>query len=572
MKLADEKISEFLDLRFSHFSEYAKFILSNRLNEFVDHSLDASFEVNVPILKHLKSFSRNELFQMGINSNREMLSAIANNSVDQYISNSRNNWLSNSLSFINRDQVIAEDITLISYVRRKTFRSFLAGYTNDPLEYIRIMDEVDKFTLVADSVFLNTLIKIQQEQIAASNDELEKRERLMDISEKYTIIKRLEESEAQNKQAEALTHIGNWSWIPHTNEIRWSDELFRIYGLEPQSEQITVQTFTDFLHEEDREYFASEWNNSLKSMKVLEQNFKIFRRDGSVKVLRSKGEIISNFEGKAVKVIGTIQDITSEFILTERLKEREHYLNELNHSLAQKNEELINKNKELESFNFITSHDLQEPLRKIQIFTDRLITENHDNFSGATLNSMARIRDAAHRMQKLIEDFLEFSQTLSPTKGFESVDLNEIVGEAKTELYARLQEKNGIVIYSALPRIKAIRYQMKQLFVNLISNSLKYAQPGERPVIEIHASKHENTLHQPVFKISFHDNGIGFDQKYANKVFDLFQRLHNKNQFSGTGIGLALCKKICDNHNGTITVTSEPMIGSVFTIHLPDIE
>lgn len=400
---------------------------------------------------------------------------------------------------------------------------------------------------------------------------------LVDSTERYRIIRKLEESEGLHKQAQALAHIGNWSWSVEKNTISWSDEMYRIYGLTPQSEQITYERFVSFIHPNDRPRRIAEIKRSLETLKVDEYHFKITTARGELKILRGKGEVIADRQGRPVLMLGTCQDVTREFMLTQQLRERERYLQELNRSLEAANQELSRTNQELESFNFIASHDLQEPLRKIQVYSNRILEIGTGGLSPALQDYFARINTASKRMQKLIEDFLLFSQTATARQTTEPVSLNMIVDEVRAELIARVEEKNAIIRVSPLPEITATRFHAKQLMVNLISNSLKYSRPEVPPVIEIEGRTIDGAdIVEPGARagveyamVSVTDNGIGFDRKYSAKVFELFQRLHSNNVYSGTGIGLALCKKIVQDLRGFIHVDSEPGKGSVFTFYIP---
>ena len=399
-----------------------------------------------------------------------------------------------------------------------------------------------------------------------------------DVTERHRFVQKLQESETLHKQAQALTHIGNWSWFIHENRISWSDEMYRIYGLEPQSEEITFERFVSFIHPDDREGRVAEVRQSLETLKVEEYHFQIEAANGTTKTLRGKGEVVVDTNNKPVIMLGTCQDVTREFTLTKQLRERERYLEELNQSLQFANQELSRTNEELESFNFIASHDLQEPLRKIQIYSNRITENGFAALSPSLQDYFGKINNASKRMQMLIEDFLSFSQTFNTTQEAEVVDVNKVLAEIIAELSTRIEEQHGSVSVSPLPSVYAVPFQIKQLLTNLIANALKYTHPGVPPEITIHGASvqgseiadQEADPNTSYIRITVADNGIGFEPKYSAKIFELFQRLHSKNVYSGTGIGLALCKKIVKNLNGFITAESEPGKGSLFTFYLPD--
>lgn len=246
--------------------------------------------------------------------------------------------------------------------------------------------------------------------------------------------------------------------------------------------------------------------------------------------------------------------------------------------LAEQNKELQRQNAELDSFNHIASHDLQEPLRKIQTFINLIEETEHEHISPSGKGYFARITASARRMQNLITDLLTYSRANSSEIHFVEVDLNELIEEVKADLSVSAQQKNSTITCGELPVLKVLPLQMHQLFLNLIENSIKYSEPDRDPVIKIAATvingqkitefDHAD-INQNYWKISIEDNGIGFDQQYEYKIFELFQRLHSRNQYEGTGIGLAICKKIVTSHGGYISAQSYPGIGSVFNIFLP---
>ena len=237
-------------------------------------------------------------------------------------------------------------------------------------------------------------------------------------------------------------------------------------------------------------------------------------------------------------------------------------------TIQNKNEKLVQrlegKNKELTEFNYIASHDLQEPLRKILAFGDRLKTRlNQEDDTGQ--DYMNRIQNAAKRMSNLINALLELSYLNNDSNPFQETDLNEVMEEVLEDLEMRIKDNGAKVQVEPLPVIHANWTQMKQLFQNLVSNSLKFAQKDLPPEINMNYA-----LERGQHKIVLRDNGIGFDEKYASKIFKPFERLNGRNNFEGTGIGLSICKKIIDHHHGNIEVTSKPNAGTTFIISLPE--
>lgn len=282
--------------------------------------------------------------------------------------------------------------------------------------------------------------------------------------------------------------------------------------------------------------------------------------------------IIPLHHGKGTK-FGTLM-ITHDI---SEIRKSTNRLNQLNEVLRHKNDEFERSNQELASFSYVASHDLQEPLRKIQTFSHRLIEKELERLSPQGKEYITRMAAAAERMQRLIEDLLTFSRTNTAPRVFETVNLNDLLNDMLTDLKESIEEKNALIEYEKLPVITIIKFQFQQLMYNLILNSLKYQQKNLQPHIKItsetidgsfisHLGANENLNFH---KICIIDNGIGFENQYAEKIFDLFQRLHGKSEYPGTGLGLAICKRIIQNHNGFITAKGETGKGATFTIFLP---
>lgn len=242
-------------------------------------------------------------------------------------------------------------------------------------------------------------------------------------------------------------------------------------------------------------------------------------------------------------------------------------------ALLQYSEELQRSNRELEEFAFVASHDLQEPLRKIRAFGDRLQQKFSAQLGDTGSDYVVRMQAASERMSVLIGDLLSFSRVTTKQRPFVTVDLNKIMHRVIDDLDYAIEETNAQLHIDPLPTIDADASQIAQVFMNLIANSLKFHTINVRPIITVTS---EINLASPIVDdkrhwccLRFADQGIGFETQYAERVFSLFQRLHGRDEYSGTGIGLALCRKIIERHGGTITAQSEPGEGAVFTMHLP---
>ena len=241
-------------------------------------------------------------------------------------------------------------------------------------------------------------------------------------------------------------------------------------------------------------------------------------------------------------------------------------------ALMQYSEELQRSNKELEAFAFAASHDLQEPLRKIRAFGDRLQQKYAAELGERGADYVMRMQAASARMAVLIDDLLSFSRVTTKQKPFVEVDLNQVMKRVLDDLDYAIEESGAEVSVERLPSIDADASQMSQVFMNLIANSLKFRKSGEPPIIKITAEKVISPLADDKREwccIKFSDEGIGFDPQYADRIFNLFQRLHGRDEYSGTGIGLALCRKIIERHGGSIDAESELGRGATFILRLP---
>ncbi|UFH45239.1 two-component sensor histidine kinase [Flavobacterium galactosidilyticum] len=239
--------------------------------------------------------------------------------------------------------------------------------------------------------------------------------------------------------------------------------------------------------------------------------------------------------------------------------------------------ELLIANKEIESFTYISSHDLQEPLRKIQSFSGRIFVEEYDNLSAMGKYYVERTKLSALHMQTLINDLLAYSRTNTTQRKFVNSDLNQVVKEALEMLKEEVQDRDAIIEIQNLCEVNIIPFQFRQLIQNLVSNSLKFSIPGQKPHITIscdfikydESSSIDFNLNTDHHHISIIDNGIGFEPQYKDKIFDIFQRLNDRKEYSGTGIGLTIARKIVENHNGIITGTGKLNHGAQFDIYLP---
>lgn len=803
-------------LHFKYLPAYAKFILDNKLHDFVLHLIALSREVNLPLMKLFKSFTQDQLVELGTNNTINSLTFLSENKASELIENMIKSWLNNEIPVIAKEEVVANDLTLVSFIRRKAFRDFLHYYTNDFLTFRNIMEEADEFTTEFETATLNIVLNNQQNLY---------------------------------KHTQAIAHIGNWVWNLKSNKLIWSEELYNIYELPPGSE-IDRDNIRACNHPDDQELITRQMKRSLQTNEPHDFYYRIILPGGKEKALHAKGQVLVDAENNPLQFFGTLQDVTEQKRYEKELTEKQSFIqkiadvtpsliaaynvntgkyifinkalkkllgyepeevlekgvdffiplihpddleplmkknaqalemvNQSGHAdddviaefqyrmrnkngecrwlhtygtifsrdnnnkveyvlnisvdvteqyqlskqleeerrltekknedirrseegyhrmiaevqdyaillldkegtiknwnlgaekikgykseeiigknfrifytpeglqnkrpdklieeatktgravdegwrvrkdgthfwgstaitalhdengnltgftkvtrdlserkmveeklknyakeLEQKNEELLRSNKELESFTYVSSHDLQEPLRKIQIFSNAVLTGDFENLSERGKEYFNRMFSAANRMQQLIEDLLAFSRATSANAEFENVDLNVLLDDVLSNIRASAEESNAIIETEKLPVARVIPFQFRQVLQNLISNSIKYTKPGTPPHIKISAqrivAKKDKELKPNVkyHKIIVADEGIGFEQQHAEKIFELFQRLHTKEEYQGTGIGLAICKKIIQNHNGAIKAKGVPDKGATFEIYIP---
>ena len=350
-----------------------------------------------------------------------------------------------------------------------------------------------------------------------------------------------------------------WTADPLGNLTYFNQAVYQFSGL--STDALGEQVWMQIVHPEEQEKNNTLWLESIRTGRPFYYEHRFRRHDGVYRWQMSRAVPQKDDEGQIQMWVGTSTDIEDQKIFAGEL---ERQVRERTNELIIKNRELNKMNAELESFAYISSHDLQEPLRKIQIFASKIAEDELHILSQKAKHYFERIQASANRMQVLIEDLLAYSRLGATRSVFTNTDLSEIVVDTIAELKEKINLKQAVVEVGPLCSLMVIPYQMHQLMTNLITNSLKFSRPGIAPIIQIAASVKDGSCH-----IRFSDNGIGFEEQYQDKIFEVFQRLHNKPDYEGTGIGLSIVKKIIENHNGTIRATSRPGQGATFDIFIP---
>jgi PAS domain S-box-containing protein len=373
----------------------------------------------------------------------------------------------------------------------------------------------------------------------------------------------LDRQELEQKLRDAERHFQSWFEDAPVacHEVDRQGVLLCVNQAECQllgfsAEEMVGRPIWDFMATEDREKTRTGLLQRIadeQPLVPLEREYK--RRDGSSVIMEIHQKRVRDAAGRPTGLRTFLLDITQR-------KRAEM-------TLVEQADKLARSNSELEQFAYVASHDLQEPLRKIQAFGDRLKTKYESGLGPEGLDYLTRMQNAAARMQVLIQDLLSLSRVASNAKPFTMVDLNDVVRTVVSDLEMRIQDAGGRVEIGTLPVIFGDRGQMAQLFQNLIGNGLKFRKPGESPLVKIDSNPQTLPTGAAGWRIAVEDNGIGFDEKYRDRIFQIFQRLHGRSEYEGTGIGLAICRKIVDRHGGAIAANSSPGAGAKFVITLP---
>jgi signal transduction histidine kinase len=356
---------------------------------------------------------------------------------------------------------------------------------------------------------------------------------------------------------------GTFEWIIPSNKIFWSEGIYKIYEIEGPKENFDHSFVRQFTHPDDKERVGMKIREAISARTGYDIELKIITRSGNEKMIHAIGRVVLGMDGEPLKLIGSVRDVTKQ--------------RAIENSLEAKVAELNKSNTELEEFAYIASHDLQEPLRKISTFSDRLADKYTDILPEDGKMYLQRITSSADNMRALIHNLLEFSRVSKTNEPFMPVSLDIVIREVMNDFELLIDETGTKIQTAELPKVFSSVALMKQLFCNLINNAIKFRKKGtpveisitSLPVTAIQKRTYCLDLDKAYVDISIHDNGIGFDNEYAGKIFQIFQRLHGKSDYPGSGIGLAICKKIVEKHNGHIYAKGTEGEGAVFHIILP---
>lgn len=481
----------------------------------------------------------------------------------------------------NRKEMVARLSSNESF--KKEFDSAVK-YANRLVDQVKVEEDKNKTEIILSQkinfsgLINNTRIEafinyFRKEAPVSPYDELRKKNiQLLDISEK------LKESENQYRLlTETLplmiftTNAGGY--LTYGN--KWLKDYFNLQDLQPNKTE-----WLSLLYLSENKGTRDEWEKALLNKIPLRTQAKLKTKNKNVYIWHLISLLPVKQDGLVTGWTGFFVDIQAQKLVEETLKNNDDLkaaqkqLLNYQSKLEENIKALQSSNHDLEQFAYIASHDLQEPLRKIRNFTELL--EKNISDKDKAVKYLSKIDSSSERMSVLIRDVLNYSRLSRQEKIYEETDLQQILHNVKTDVELLIEEKRAVIESDNLPVIIGIPLQLHQLFYNLITNSLKFAR--NVPHIRIHCKtlgadeiKKHPELHNSVSytELIFEDNGIGFEQKHADQIFIIFKRLHSRETFDGTGIGLALCKKIVDNHHGIISVESEPDKGTRFRVILP---
>ncbi len=418
----------------------------------------------------------------------------------------------------------------------------------------------------------------------------------IDVTETVRVQQRL--AEAQYKLAEAveLAELATWEVNFLSKKVYYSERLREWAGFSPE-EELNIERGFSAIDVADHlaVKIAMDKARDPESDGIFDVEYTLLsQRTGQKRVIHAQGKVKKDENGKVVSVSGSAQDITLhrktqmalELLVQERTEALAAANEELTSSyenLAQTNEHLIRSNESLEQFAYIASHDLQEPLRKVQQFSD-LINRRHRLVLGEDARLIDRIQESAQRMSALITDLLTFSRISNGKVSSSGVKLSEVLDQAMDNLSVSIEETKATIEVGDLPLVEGDSRQLEQLFQNLLSNAIKFSSKNQQGAIavphiwvdyalvqatQLPAIPGWTALYKQYHRVMIKDNGIGFEAKYADRIFGVFQRLHGRNEFAGTGVGLAICQKVALNHGGFILARGELGEGATFYVYLP---
>ncbi len=378
---------------------------------------------------------------------------------------------------------------------------------------------------------------------------------ISDISLRKRSEDALRQSEARLNLALSAAHAGTWDWDMTDDQATWSEESYLLFGLKPEDGRPSYKLWLSMVHPDDRAAVQGRVKTLINEYttqpmhETFDLEYRIVRSDGAVRWVNDRGQILYDRDNRPARMIGIVIDVTERKLVEERL--------------ARQAQELERSNAELQEFAYVASHDLQEPLRAVAGCVEILRRRYQGTLDARADEIIRHAVDGSARMQNLINDLLAYSRVGSRDQPFELADSNAALRSALANLEVAITESGTAVTHDQLPKIVADQAQLAQLFQNLIGNAIKF-HGSHAPVIHIGVERKKDE-----WRFSVSDNGIGIEPQYLERIFHIFQRLHGRAAYPGTGIGLAICKRIVERHGGRIWGESQPGEGSTFHFTFP---
>ncbi|MBT1696408.1 PAS domain-containing protein [Fulvivirgaceae bacterium PWU4] len=377
-----------------------------------------------------------------------------------------------------------------------------------------------------------------------------------DVNEKLRIQEELRQSEDRLRQISDFMPQIVWSTDAHGDHDFFNKRWYEFSGL--TFEESKGEQWSRIVHPDDVERITSTWQRSLQTGQLYEVEFRFRRYDGEYRWILARAMPLRQANGTIERWFGTSTDIHDQKTMSQKLETL----------VYERTKELKRSNEDLQQFAHVSSHDLKEPVRKIQVFSNMISDRFQQHLPQQVNVNIERIKKSANRIASMIEGVLLYSSLEGSSMMFEDIDLAHIISEVATELELVIAEKNAKINYADLPIIQGVPTMIYQLFYNLINNAIKFSKSGRQPIVTITSQltvRNGRSFHQIIIE----DNGIGFSNIYSEAIFTTFTRLHSKDDYEGTGLGLALCKKIVERHGGTISATGVDGEGAKFMIQLP---
>ncbi len=378
-----------------------------------------------------------------------------------------------------------------------------------------------------------------------------------DIEQLKARIVELEQQNTFFKLALKAAHIGVWEYDVPNNQLTWSDEMFELYGIKDKSFVNVYETWHKAVHPSDIESAESELNAALAGEKKFDTDFRVIRPDGTKINVHAIADVHFSHSGEPLKMLGVNVDSTSE----EAHKQ----------ALAEKNNELAAQNTLLNEFAYIVSHDLKEPVRTLRTFASHLLDDVRNGQQERAEEDLKFINKSSKRIDQMINDILEYSRAGNAELVLDMHELNECIDDVVYQLDAAINENAAVIsVQPDLPEVFADRAMLERVFLNLINNALKFRREDITPIIDISLLDTQHSA--KCIELSVKDNGIGIPAKNIDSVFGAFKRCHSTKKYPGTGIGLAVVKKVLERHGGGIRVRSEEGRGTEFILSIPRLE